>query len=185
MVYGPLILIFKEDRSNCCSVAQSCLDSLWPHGLQHTMHPYPSTSPRVCSNSYPLSQWCHPVISSSVTPFCPQSFPASGSFPRSWLFTSGGHSTGASALASVLPVNIQDWFPLGLTGLISLLSKGLSRVLQHHSSKASILRCSAFFMVQLSYPYMTTGKTKALTIWTFVGKNFGRNWQKLRIIVHF
>ena len=101
------------------------------------------TTPGACSNSCPLSWWCHPTISSSVIPFstCLQSFPASGSFPVSRLFTPGGHSTGASALASVLPVNIQDWFPLGLTGLISLLSKGLSRVLQHHSSKASILRC--------------------------------------------
>ena len=162
-------------------------DSLRPHGPQHArLLPCPSPTPGACSNSCASSWWCHPTISSSVTPFSwLQSFPASGSFPVSRLFTPGGHSTGASALASVLPVNIQDWFPLGLTGLISLLSKGLSRVLQHHSSKASILRCSAFFMVQLSYPYMTTGKTKALTIWTFVGKNFGRNWQKLRIIVHF
>jgi len=103
-------------------------DSLWPHGLQYTRLPYPSLSPRVCSNSYPLSWWCHPNISSSVTPFtsCPQSFPASESFPMSWIFASGGQSIGAST--SVLPVNIQGWFLLGLTGLISLLSKGLSRV---------------------------------------------------------
>ena len=89
----------------------------------------PSLSPRICSNSYPLSQWCHPTISSSVTLFsCPLSFPASESFPMSQLFTSGGQTIGASASASVLPVNIQGWFPLGLTGLISLLSMGLSRV---------------------------------------------------------
>ena len=102
-------------------------DSLWAHGLQHARLPC-SSSPRVCSNSCPLSQWCHATISSSVVPFssCPQSFPASGSFPRSRLFASGGQSIGASA--SVLPVNTQDWFPLGLTGLTSLLSKGLSRV---------------------------------------------------------
>ena len=106
------------------------------------------------------------LILSSVIPFssCLQSFPASGSFPVSRLFTSGGQSIGASASASVLPVNIQGRFPLGLTGLISLLSKGLSSLLQHHSSKASILQHSAFSMVQFSHPYMTTEKTVALTM---------------------
>ena len=92
-------------------------DSLWPHGLQHTMLPCCSPSPRACSNSCPLSQWCHPTISSSLVPSPPaflQSFPASGSFPMSQLFTSGGQSIGASASASVLPMNIQGWFPLGL-----------------------------------------------------------------------
>ena len=93
-----------------------------------------------------------------------QSFPASGSFPKSWLFASGGQNSGASA--SVLSKNIQGWFPLGLTGLISLLSKGLPSFLRHHSWKALILQCSAFFMAQLSHPYMTTGKTIAFTIWT-------------------
>ena len=129
-------------------------------------------SPKVCSNSCPLSRWCHPTISSSVIPFpsCLQSFPASGSFPVSQLFTSGVQSIGASASASVLPMNIQGWFPLGWTGLISLLSKELSSLLQHYSSGASVLWHSAFFMVQLSYPYRTTGKTIPLTIWTFVGK---------------
>ena len=101
---------------------------------------------------------------------CLQSFPASGSFPMSQLFASGGQSIGTSTSASVLPVNFQGWFPLGLTGLISLLSKGLSSLLQHHSSKASMLWCSAFFRVQLSHPYMTTEKTIALTRRTFVGK---------------
>ena len=100
-----------------------------------------------------------------------QSFPASGSFLMSWLFASDGQSIGASAWASVLSMNIQDWFPLRLTGLISLESKGLLKsLLQHHSSKASILWHSAFFTVQLSHPYMTTGKTIALTRRTFVGK---------------
>ena len=104
--------------------------SLQPHWLQHASFPCPSLSPRVCSNLGPSSQWCHPIISSSVVPFfsCLQSFPASGSFLMSGLFASGGQSTRASAAASVLPVNIQGWLPLGLTGLISLLSKGLSRV---------------------------------------------------------
>ena len=102
-------------------------DSLRPHGLQHTRLPCPALSPGVCSTSCPLSQWCHPTISSSVIPFssCPQSFPASGSYPMSQLFASGGQSIGASASASVLPMNIQGWFPLGLTGLSSLLTNRL------------------------------------------------------------
>ena len=93
--------------------------SLQPHGLHHARLPCPSSSPRACSNSYPLSQWCHPTISSSVIPFSPclQSYPASGSFLMGRLFASGGQSIGASSSASVLPMNIQDWFPLGLTGL--------------------------------------------------------------------
>ena len=104
-------------------------DSLRPHGLQHARLPCPS-SPGACSNSYPLNQWCHPIILYSALPFssCLQSPPASGSFPMSWLFISGGQTIGASASASALPMNIQGWFPLGSTGLISLLSKGLSRV---------------------------------------------------------
>ena len=102
-------------------------DSWWPHGLQHARLPCPSPSPGVSSNSCPLSQWCHPTISSSATLFsCSLSFPASGSFPMSWLFTSGGQSIRASA--SFLAINIQGWFPLGLAGFISLLSKRLSRV---------------------------------------------------------
>ena len=148
-------------------------DSLRLNGLQHARPPCPSPTPRVYSNSCPLSQWCHPTISYSAVPFssCPQSLPASGSFQMSQFLTSGGQSIGASASALVLPMNIQDWFPFGWTGWISLQSKGLSRVFsKHHSSKASILRWSAFFIVQLSHPYVTTGKTIALTRWTFVGK---------------
>ena len=130
-------------------------DSLRPHGLQHTRLSCPSPTPKPC----PSSRWCHPTISCSVVPFssCLQSCPASGSFPVSQFFASGSQSIGVSALAPVLPVNIQDWFPLGLTGWISL--KTLKSLLQHHSSKASILLHSAFFIVQLSHPYMTTGKT--------------------------
>ena len=119
------------------------------------------------------SQWCHPTISTSVIPFssCLESFPASWSFPMSQFFTSGGQSIGVSVSTSDLPMNIQDRFPLGLTGLTSLLSKGLSRVFSNTIiQKTSILQCSTFFMVQLSHPYMTTGKTIALTRWTFVGK---------------
>ena len=113
-----------SERESCSVMC----DSLRSHGMQHARLPCSSPSPRVYSNSCPLSWWCHPTISSSVVPFSyrPQSFPASGSFPMSQFFASGGQSIGASA--SVLPMNIQDWFPLELTGLISLLSKGLSRV---------------------------------------------------------
>ena len=115
--------------------------------------------PGVSSNSCPLSWWCHLINSSSVVPFssCPQSFPASLSFPVSWLFTSGGQNIGASASASVLPMNIQGWF-LGLMDLISLQSKGLSRVFSSTSLKASTLQCSAFFMVQLPQLCMTAEK---------------------------
>ena len=153
-------------------VTRSCL-TLWPHGLQHARLPCPSPTLGACSNSCPSSEWCHPTISSSVVPFssCSQSFPASGSFPVSQFFTPGGQSIGVSASASVFPMNIQDCFPLGLTGLISLHSKGtLKSLLQQPSLKASVLQCSPFFMVQFSHPYMTTGKTIALTIRTFVGK---------------
>ena len=105
-------------------------DSLWPHGLQHTRPPCPSSNPGAHSNSCPSSRWCHSTISSSVVPFssCVQSCPASGAFLRSQFFSSGGQSIGASASASVLLMNIQDWFPLGLIGLIPLQSKGFSRV---------------------------------------------------------
>ena len=105
-------------------------DSLWPHGLQHARLPCPSPTHRAYSNSYPLSRWCHPTISSSVIAFssCLQSSPESGSFLVSQFFTSDDQSIGVSASASVLPVNIQDWFPLGWTGWIFLQSKGLSRV---------------------------------------------------------
>ena len=142
---------------------------LWPHGMQHTRPPCPSSSPKVCPSSCPLHQWCHPASLSSDTlfSFYLQSFPASGTIPMSWLFTAGDQNTGALALVSVLPMSIQNWFPLRLTGLISLLSKGLS-FLKHHSLKVSIPWCSAFFTVQLSQLYMNTGKTIALTIWTFV-----------------
>ena len=159
-------------------------DSLQPHGLQHTRLPCPSPTSGAYSNSCPLSQWFHPTISYSVIPFSfhLQSFSTLGSFQMSQFFTSGGQSIGVSASASVLPMNIQDWFPLGWTGWISLLSKGL----QHHSSKASVLRCSAFFTVQLSHTYMTTGKTIALTRRTFVGKVMSLLFNMLFIhIAHF
>ena len=118
------------------SVAQSC-PTLRPQGLQHTRPPCPSPAPGACSNLCPSSRWCHPTISPSVVPFsCLQSFPASGSFPRSQFFASGGQSIGASA--SVLPLNIQDWFPLGWTGLISLQSKGISRVFSNNLNSLAL-----------------------------------------------
>ena len=140
-------------------------DFLRPHGLQHARLPWSSPTPTDCSNWCPLNRSCHPTISSSVIPFfsCLPSFPVSGSFSMSQFFVSGGQSIAVSTSASVLLMNIQDWFPWGLTSLISLYSKGLSSLLHHHSSKASILWCSAFFMVQLSYPNMITRKTIALT----------------------
>ena len=142
-------------------------DSLRHHGLQHARLPCPSPAPGAYSNSCPSSLWCHSTISSSVITFssCLQPFPASGSFPMSQLFASGGQSIGVSASTSVLTMNIQDWSPLGWTGWISLQSvQGtLKSLLQQHSSKASILWHSAFFIVQFSHPYMTNGKTIALT----------------------
>ena len=143
-----------------------------PHGLQHARPPCPSPTPGVYSNSSPLNQWCHPIISFSAVPFssCPQSFPASGSFPMSQLFTSGGQSIGVSVSTSVLPMNTQDWSPLGWTGWICLQSKGLKSLLQRPSSKASILRLSTFSIVQLPHPYITTGKTIALTRQTLLAK---------------
>ena len=123
-------------------------DSLWPHRLQHTRPPCSSPTPTAYSNSCPSSQWCHPTISSCVIPFssCPQSFPASGSFPMSQLFASGGQSIAVSASASVLPMNTQVWSPLGWTGWISLLSKGLSRVFSN-----TTVQKHQFFGTKLSF----------------------------------
>ena len=154
-----------------CSVVPS---SLWPHELLHAIFPCPPQTPRACSNSCPSSRWCHPAISSTVIPFSSRlhSFPASGYFPMKQCFASGGQSIGDSASASVLPMNIQDWFHLGLEGLISLQSKGLSRVFSN-----TRIQKHQFFSAQLSlkfnshiHTYITTRKTIALTRWTFVGK---------------
>ena len=129
-------------------------DSLQPHGLKHARLPCPSPTSWAYSNSWPSSRWCHPTISSSVVPFssCPQSFPASGSFPMSQFFTSSGQTIGISAWASVLPMNIQNWFLLGWTGWISLLFKGLSRVLSN-----TTVQKHQFFGTQLSsHPTLTS-----------------------------
>ena len=144
-------------------------DSLWPHGQQHDSLSCPSPTRRACLNTCPLSQWCHSTISSSVVPFSAhlQSFPASGSFQMSQFFTSGGQRIGASA--SILPRNIQDWFPLGLPGWISLLSKGLSRVFF-----STTIWKHRFFGTQPSLwtnTHICTGKMIALTRSTFVDKD--------------
>ena len=142
----------------CCSVAKTCPTFCDPHGLQHARLPHPSLSPQICSNSCPLSHWCHPTISSSVFLFssCPQSFPVSGSFLRSLLlwpdYWSFSFSISPSSEYSGLISFRIDWFDL------LEVQEILMSLLQHHSSKASILWDSAFFMVQLSHPYMTTGK---------------------------
>ena len=145
---------------------------LRPHESQHARPPCPLPSPRLQSNSRPLSRWCHSDISSSVFPYssCPRSLSASESFPISQLFAWGGQSIGVSALTSFLPKKSQGWSPSEWTGWISLRSKGLLSLLQHHSSKASVFQHSSFFTIQLSHPYMTRGTTIVLTRWTFVGK---------------
>ena len=156
----------------CCSVTQSYCDP-----MDCSTPGFPILSPRGCSNSCPLSRWCHPTVLSSVSPFssCPQSCPASVSFPGGQLFTSGGQSIGGSdwrfsfsispsSEYSVLISFIIDWFDL------LAVQRTLKSLLQHYGSKASMLWCWTFFMIQLSHPYMTTGKTIALTIQTFVGK---------------
>ena len=151
-------LLFKGQLYLASSVQFSCSvmsDFLWPHGPQHARPPCSSPTPGVYSNPRPLSQWCHPTLSSSVIPFssCRQSFPASGSFPIRWpKYWSFSFSISPSNEYSGLISFTIDWFDfLAVQGTLKSL-------LQHHSSKAAILRCSAFFMVQLSYPYMTTGK---------------------------
>ena len=135
--------------SKYLSSVQSLSVSLPLHGLKHTRLPCPSLTPGACTNSCPSSQWCYPTISSSAVPFSsyPHSCPALGSFPMNQFFASGGQSIGASASASVLPMNIQYWFPLGWNGWISLQLKGLKSLLQHHDSKKSVLQHSAFFIV--------------------------------------
>ena len=177
-------ILFWLNSQFSCSVVSN---SLWPHGLQHARLPSPSPTPGTWLNSCPLSWWCHPTISSSVIPFsfCLQSFPAPGSFPMSQFFASGGQRIGASALASVLPKYIQDWFLLGLIGLISLKSKGLSEVFSN-----TTVQKHQFFDAQLSlwsssyiHPYMTTGKTIALTRWIFVGKVMSLLFNMLSMLV--
>ena len=162
-ILSPCWFKFYAELLFSCSVLS---DSLWPHGLQHDRLPYSSPSPGACSNSCPLSKLCYPNIFYSVISFsaCLQSFPASGSFLKNQLYISAGQSIEASA--SALPIKIDDSFPLELIGLISWQSKELSRVFSNMISSL----CSAFFMIQCSHPYMTTGKTIALTRWTIVGK---------------
>ena len=152
----------------CCSVTKSCLPwTVAPQAflsctISQSLLKFMAIELVMTSNHLIL---CHPAF-----PFCPQSCPASESFPMSWLFTWGSQSIEASASASVLPMNIQGWFPLGLTAWCPYCPRTLKNLFQHHSLKASPLWCSAFFMVKLSHPYLTTGETIALTVQTFVGK---------------
>ena len=147
-------------------------DTLQPHGLQHARFLCPPLFSRVCSDLFPSGRWCYLIISSSATHFssCPQSFPASESFPVSWLFALGDQSIGASTSATVLPVNIQGWFPLGLTGLFSLQSKGLSRVF----SNTTVQKHQFFSTQPFCSPALTSVPeywiNHSLTIWNFVGK---------------
>ena len=169
-------------------------DSLQPHESQHARPPCPSPTPRVHSDSRPSSRWCHPAISSSVVPFSswPQSLPALEFFTMSQLFAWGGQSIGVSVLASVLPMNTQDWSPLdGLGGSPcsprnSQESSPTPQFKSINSSALSFLHSPAFFTVQLSHPYMTTGKTTALTRRTFVGKVMSLLWNILsRLVITF
>ena len=169
-----------------CSVVS---DSLQPHGLQHVRLPCPSPTPGVYSDSCLSHWWCHPTISSSIVTFSShrQSFPASGSYQMSQFFASGGQSIGVSASTSVLPKNIQDWFPLGLTGWISLLSKALSRAFSNTTGeKHQFFGAQLAFIVQLSHPYLTTGKNIALTRQTFVSKVMSLLFNMLsRLVITF
>ena len=175
---------FAQKSNCCCSVAKSCPNSLWSHGLQHVRLSCPSPFPGACSNSCPLSQWCHPAISFSVACFssCSQFFPASGSFSMRQLF---------HQVAQVLEFQLQhqsfqwifriDWFDL-----LAVQRTLKSPLLQHQRSKASILRYSAFFMVQLSHLYTTTGKTITLTRQTFVSKVMSLLFNMLsRLVIAF
>ena len=150
ITFSDLSKVMLNSRRQFSSVQLShsvMSHSLWTHESQHARPPCPSPIPGVYSNSCPLSWWCHPAMSSFVVPFssCPQSLPASGSFPMSQLFASGGQSTGVSASISVLPMNTQDWSPLGWTGWMSLQSRGLSRVFSN-----TTVQKHQFFGVQLS-----------------------------------
>ena len=148
LTYHQIYTKWKLSSSNLVWFSRSVIsNTLQPHGMQHARLPCPSPTPKAYSNSCPSSQWCHPTISSSNIPFssCLQSFPASGSFPMSQFFASGGQSIGVSASASFLPMNIQDWFPLGLTDWISLQSKGHSRVFSN-----TTVQNHQFFGTQLS-----------------------------------
>ena len=177
---SPRYISFSSVQFNCSVMS----DSLWPHESQHARPPCPSQTPGVCSNSYPLSQWCHPAISSSVVPFssCPQSIRVFSNestlcmrWPKYWSFSISPSNEHPGLISFSM-----DWFDL-------LAVQGtLKSVLQHHSSKASIFRCSAFLTVQLSHPYMTTGKTIALTRRTFVGRVMSLLFNMLsRLVITF
>ena len=183
--YSVTTFQFSSVQFSCSVVS----DSLQLHESQHAKPPCPSPTPRVHPNPCPLSRWCYPTISSSVVPFssCPQSSPASGSFPMSQLFAWDGQTIGVSASTSVLPMNTQGLISFIMDWLDLLAVQGtLKSLLQHHSSKASIPWLSAFFIVQLSHSYMTTGKTIAFTRRTFVGKVMSLLFNMLsRLVIAF
>ena len=160
----PSLKDFEHNLSSVQFSPSVVSNSLRPHESQHTRPPCPSPTPGVHSDSCPSSQWCHPAISSSVIPFssCPQSLPASESFPMSQLFAWGGQSTGVSALASFLPKKSQGWSPSEWTGWISLKSKGLSRVFSNTTVQKHQFLAFSLLHSQLSHPYMTTGKNHSL-----------------------
>ena len=182
---SPALFLFIKIQFSCTFLS----NSLQSHGLQRARLPCASPTPKGYSNSCPSRWWCYPTISSPVIPLfsCLQSFPASASFPVSQVFASGGQIIGVSASSLVLPMTIQDWFPLGWIGWISFSVQGtLKTILQHHSSKSSVLWHWAFFIIQLSLLYMTTGKTIALTRWTFVGKVMSLLFNMLsRLVIAF
>ena len=163
------------------------LSHVWLHEPQHTRPLYPSPTPGGYPNSCPLSHWCHPTISSSVVPFsCLQSFPTTGSFQMSQVFASGGQSIGVSASTSVLPIEHPGLISFRMDWVSPCSPKTLKSLLQQYSSVVSILQCSAFFIVQFSHPYMTTGKTIALTRWTFVDKIMSLLYNMLsRLVITF
>ena len=171
MIHIKQKLIFLScNRFSSAQFSLSVLpDSLWPHVLQHARPPCPWPTPGVYSESIESVMLSSHLIFCCHFSSCLKSFPASGSFQMCQLFPSGAQSIGVWASASVLPMNTQDWSPLGWTGLISLKSKGFSRVFSNTASKASVLQHSTFFIVQISHPYMTTGKTITLIRRTFVG----------------
>ena len=198
LIFLPLLLILKGSYNNIrpTRIISSVLfsrsvmsNTLWPHGLQHARPPCPSPTPGVYPNSDPLSWWCHPTISSSVTPFSShlQYFPGSGSFPMSQLFTSGGQSIGSFSF-NISPSNEHSRLIIFRMDWLDLLAvqRTLKSLFQCHSSKASILQHSAFFILRLSYPYMATGKTIALTSWNFVGKVMSLLFNMLsRLVITF
>ena len=177
-INGSVMDLWGSVQFSCSVMSRS----LQPHGLQHARPPCPSPSPRACSNSCPSSWWCHPIISSSVVPLSPrlQSFPASGSLPVSQFFESGGQCIGASASASVFAMNIQDWFPLGLNGLISLQSKGLSRVFSNVTVQKQQVKGNKLLKLISPVPshFFSMWPSESLQWYTWLTVSAGQCWAR-------